>query len=178
MATWLLDVRGKFGHNKEKNFPITIGLTKKGDMDEIEFTKYLKNLIIPIFPNTKPVLGKWVDTKVDCGLGRTSNNLLATLRFHGFILFPGVPNTTAVTQETDRIYNVFKTCVRINPNLLIKQRIIAGASKLMQPWMCGLIIFGGTDPDTGYKVEVSPFNPAFTKKHCKSALEAIGEIFS
>ena len=108
MATWLLDVRGKFGHDEEKNFPITIGMNEKGGMDEAEFAKYILNSITPLFPNAKAVFGKWVIIKVDSGPGRMSKDLLAKLRFLGFILFLGVPNTTAVSQETDRLYGVFK----------------------------------------------------------------------
>ena len=44
----------------------------------------------------------------------------------------------------------------------------------MQPWMCGLIIFGGMDPNTGNTFEVSVFDTAFTKGHCKNVWEAIG----
>jgi hypothetical protein len=34
---------------------------------------------------------------------------LAEVRTLGFIIYPGVPNTTAVTQETDQSYGPFKT---------------------------------------------------------------------
>ena len=46
--------------------------------------------------------GKWVIIKVDSGPGRLNKTLLARLRNVGFILYPGMPNTTAVIQETDR----------------------------------------------------------------------------
>ncbi len=55
MATWILDIRGKFGHNKEKDFLITIGLNEKGSMYEVKFNKYLMNLIAPLFPNANAV---------------------------------------------------------------------------------------------------------------------------
>ena len=51
-----------------------------------------------------PVKGRWVVIKCDSGPGRLNTTLLVYLRYHGFILYPGVPNTTAVTQETDQSY--------------------------------------------------------------------------
>ncbi len=60
------------------------------------------------YPDTTPEKGKWVIRKCDGGHGRMNVDLLASLRLDVFQLFPGVPNTTAVTQETDRNYGPFK----------------------------------------------------------------------
>ena len=40
--------------------------------------------------------------------------------------------------------------------------------------MCGLVIFGGTDPETGFVVTVSAFDTAFCAKYCKKAWEVVG----
>ena len=37
MAEWLPDIRGKFGCEDEKSWPVTIGMNEKGGMDEDEF---------------------------------------------------------------------------------------------------------------------------------------------
>jgi hypothetical protein len=42
--------------------------------------------------------------EVDSGPGRLQESFLAEARTLGFIVNPGVPNTTAVTQETDQSY--------------------------------------------------------------------------
>ncbi len=81
MATWLLDVCGKFGYDEEKNLLISIGLNKKGGMDEVKFKKYHMNSIVPLFPNTKAIFRKWVIVTVDSNPGRISKNLLAKIFF-------------------------------------------------------------------------------------------------
>ncbi len=45
--------------------------------------------------------GKRVMVKVDSGLGRLELNFLAESRTLGLAIYPGVPNTTTVMQETD-----------------------------------------------------------------------------
>jgi hypothetical protein len=99
---YMLDIRGTFGHESEQSFPISLGLNHKGGMDDQEFSEYLKKSIMKLFPDAAPMRGRWVVIKCDSGPGRLNPDLLAFLRFHGFILYPGVPNTTAVTQETDQ----------------------------------------------------------------------------
>lgn len=66
-------------------------------MDEREFFTYIRNLIVPLYPDTRDVPSKYVIIKVDSGLGRLNMALLAKLRANGFVLYPGVPNSTAVT---------------------------------------------------------------------------------
>ena len=78
-------------------------------MDEREFRSYFLNSIVPSFPDAQDVRGKRVIMKVDSGPGRMELGLLAEVRTLGFILFTEVPNTTAVTQETNQSYGPFKT---------------------------------------------------------------------
>ena len=86
-----------------------------------------------LYPDVAPVKGRWVVIKCDSGPGRLNPNLLAFLRFHGFILYPGVPNTTAVTQETDQSYGPFQSAVRSNLQLIIDERIHTDASRSLSP---------------------------------------------
>jgi hypothetical protein len=106
---YMKKVRGKFGMGGSESFGVTIGLIEKGGMNMEEFAKYLRNVIMPLYPNAAPEFGKWVILKCDSGPGRLNFDLLADLRSDGYILFPGVPNTTAVLQETDQNYGPFKT---------------------------------------------------------------------
>ncbi len=96
----------------------------------------------------------------DVGL---SLNVTAYLRYHGFILHPGVPNTTAVTQETDQSYGPFQSAVRTNLQLIIDERIAMDKTRTLLPWMVGLIVFGGEDPETGLIVG-SAFQRGFSHK--------------
>ena len=61
--------------------------------------------------------------KLDSGPGRMGMKLLSRLRLLGFVLYPGVPNTTAVSQETEWDYGPFKTAVRIILNKIVQERI-------------------------------------------------------
>jgi hypothetical protein len=59
--------------------------------------------------------------KCDSGPGRLQIDLLAKLRHLGVYLYPCVPNTTAVTQETDRTYGKFKTRFCTNLEQLVDE---------------------------------------------------------
>ena len=102
-------IRGVFGMEASESFGVTMGLNEKGGMDMEEFANYLCNSIMPLYQNAAPEFGKWVILKCDSGPGQLNFDLLADLRSDGFILFPGVPNTTSVSQETDQNYGPVKT---------------------------------------------------------------------
>ncbi len=104
VAEHVPQVIGKFGGVEECTWPVSFGQNEKGGMDEEEFAKYLLNSIVPLFPHAKDKPGHHVLLKVDSGPGRMNLNLLSKLRLLGFMLYPGVPNTTHVTQETDQNY--------------------------------------------------------------------------
>jgi hypothetical protein len=127
---YMKKVRGVFGMGgaSEESFGATIGLNEKGGMDMEEFAKYLRNSIMPLYPNAAPEFGKWVILKCDSGPGRPNLDLLADLRSDGFILFPGVPNTTAVLQETDQNYGPFKTQYCKNLDAVVDERLKKGKS--------------------------------------------------
>jgi len=128
-----------------------------------------------LFPDAAPVKGRWVVIKCHSGPGRLNPTLLAYIRFHGFILYPGVPNTTAVTQETDQSYCPFQTAVRMNLQLIIDERIATDKARSLAPWMIGLVIFGGEDPETGLIVG-SAFLKGFSTLHNIKAWEKVGAV--
>ena len=175
MIRYMLDVRGTFGYDKEQSFPISIGLNNKGGMDDEEFFEYLQKSIMKLWPDAAPVKGRWVVLKVDSGPGRLNPDLLSFLRFHGFILYPGVPNTTAVTQETDQSYGPFQTAIRTNLQLIIDERLRIDATRSLSPWIVGLVVFGGEDPQTGLIVE-SAFQKGFDHAHNINAWEKVGAV--
>ena len=86
------------------------------------------------------------------------------LRLSGFILFPGVPNTMAVSQETDQNYGPFKTAYARNLDAVVEGRIVKNKSSSLPPWMVGLIVFGGTDPKTNLEVKRSAFQEGFSRE--------------
>ncbi len=72
--------------------------------------------------------------KVDSGPSRMNLNLLAQLRQLGFLMYPGLPNTTHVSQETYHQYGAFKTRLTINLDTIVEGRINNGVD--LSWWDC------------------------------------------
>ena len=119
--------------------------------------------------------GKWVVIKCESGPGRLNPDLLAYLRYHRFLLYPGIPNTTAVSQETDQSFGPFQSAVRTNLQLLINKQIRKDAPRTLSPWIVGLVVFGGCDPETGLIV-ASAFEKGFSKAQNIRAWEQVGAV--
>ena len=170
---YMLNVIGEFGLEERVSLPCTFGMNEKGGMDMEEFAKYIRNSIMPLFPNAAPEKGKWVILKCDSGPGRLNLELLADLRTSGFILFPGVPNTTAVTQETDQNYGPFKTKYCKNLDAVVDARIRLGKPTTIPTWQVGLIVFGGVDQEMDVTIE-SAFEQGFSRVNCRRAWEKVG----
>ena len=99
--------------------------------------------------------------------------MLAGLRIKGLHLVPGVPNTTAKTQETDQNYGPFKTLHRGN-----LQQLASARHKKKQQLMLkdlALLVFGGKDPITGVELEDS-FSKAFSQRVCLAAWRRCGAV--
>ena len=142
-------------------------------MNEVEFEKYINNNVRTLWPDVEDVPGKRVALKVDSGPGRMNIDLLARLRLIGIYLYPGVPNTTTVTQETDRNYGPFKNAYRRN---LLK---LSQARFDMKHGLKGsdipLLVFGGIDDITGIELE-DAFNLSFNRESNLSAWKKVGAV--
>ena len=79
----------------------------------VEFDEYLSNSLIPLYPGAEDVKGKMVLLKLSSGPGRLGTKLLARLCLLGFVLYTEIPNTAAVSQETDKNHGPFKIAFRI-----------------------------------------------------------------
>ena len=62
--------------------------------------------------------------KPDSGLGQLGAKLITRLCLISFVLYPGVPNTTVVSQETDRNYGSFKTAFQIILNKIVQEKML------------------------------------------------------
>ncbi len=76
-----------------------------------------------MYPNALDVPGKQVLIKIDSGPGEVMCDRLQNL---GIYLCPGVPNTTAVTQETDLEYGKFKSGTQQNLADLCADQLAVG----------------------------------------------------
>jgi len=152
------NVRGVYGFGEVVEKDISVGANPKAGMDTEEFEKYLTNRIMTLYPDAKDVEGKRVAVIVDSGPGRLNTKLLARMRINGFYLIPGVPNTTHVTQATDRNYGWFKSIYRTNLTKLTAHRVAnkeknieanqrnevrLNKKETIQPTDIPLLIFGG-----------------------------------
>ncbi len=99
------------------------------------------------------------------------------LQYHGFILFPGILNTTAVSQEKDQNYGPFQSQFRVNLQVVVDKRITQNKVVNLAPWVVGLIVFGGTDVevDEGPTIE-SAFQRGFLKEQCIAVWEKVGAV--
>jgi len=125
------NVYGKFGHAEEHVLPTTFGLNQKGGMNSIELDKYIKQAILPLYPDVADVPGKRVMLKVDSGPGRLNVNMLATLRLQGVYLAPGFPMRLMLHKRRTRatacarafagpIFNVWSRLTRIEERLSLQ----------------------------------------------------------
>ena len=125
-------IREKFSCDRESLVERHVWNEFQECMDEAKFAAYIRNYICPLYPNSRDVSGKRVFIKADSQLGRLIIGLLAKMCANGFILYPVVPNSTAVTQETYRKYSHFKTALRQVLDRVVQQRI----TKLQRKCLC------------------------------------------
>jgi len=175
MIRYMINVRGTFRYDTKQSFPISIGLNNNGGMDDEEFSEYLKNSSMRLYSDAATVKGRWIVIKVDSGAGRLNSDLLTFSQFHGYIFYPGVPNTTAVTQETDQSYGPFQTAIQTNPQLIIDERLRINATRSLSPWIIRLVVFGGDDTQTGLIVELT-FQKGFDYTHNINAWGKVGAV--
>ncbi len=88
-----------------------------------------------------------------------------------------MPNTTAVSQETDRNYGPFKTQYQNKLADMVDWRLKAGKSVSLQPCLVSIPIFGAVDPETKIKVGECAFTKGFSKVACLAAWEKVGAAF-
>lgn len=152
-------VLAQHGFDTRRELPCTFGMNDKGGMNSVEFEKYIRGSILPLYPDIADTPGKRVIMKVDSGPGRMNIEMLANLRIQGLYVVPGVPNTTSKTQETDQNYGPFKGSYRGNIRTLSQARF---DSKLpLHVTDLPLLVFGGKDPETGVELD-DAFRTAFS----------------
>lgn len=161
------------GSGDEVSLEPTFGCNEKGGFDANQFRKFIHTLLT-WFPDCADVDGKRVFVKVDSGPGRHNKVLIYECAQRGIILFPGVPNTTAVTQEMDQAFGPFKCQYRKSLALLTAHRLqTAGPSG--QPTLgwrdFGFIMFGGTE---GSLVLPNVWEKAFSQENILSAWAKCG----
>jgi hypothetical protein len=100
--------------------------------------------------------------------------LLARLKLMGIIVYPCVPNTTHVSQETDQCYGPFKTQFLKNLEQVVEGRLDNKKSLSLTPTMVRLPLFGGVDRDTGINVVTGAFQKALVPSRSLAAWRKVG----
>jgi hypothetical protein len=87
----------------------------KGGMNNKEFERYIDNSIVPLFPNLEDMPWKCILLKVDSGCKCNWRDLLNKCPFSSGSIYPGLPNSTSMQQETDiNFYGLFKGVILRN----------------------------------------------------------------
>ena len=81
---------------------------------------------MPLYTDSQYILGKRVLIIVYSGRGKYDREIVVALRARGLYLMAGVPNTTHVTQSTDRNCGPFKTVYQKNLTELTRKRKVKG----------------------------------------------------
>ena len=155
-------------------WPTTCSLNEKGGMDNDEFEENILHNIVCLYPDACDVQGNRVIIKVDSGTGHLNMNLIARLCNLGFYLYPSVPNLTAVTQETDQNYGTFKSIFRQNLVSITNDCIAHNKPVSFPPFIVGLFVFGGTDPETNCNDYKNAFEIAFSKTNNLCSWRKVG----
>ena len=121
----------------------TANCNLKAGLDSVEFSKYLQQAIIPLYPDSQDIPGKMVIIIVGSVTGRYDREILVVLRARDFYIMAGVPNTTHVTHPTGRNYCSFKTIHRWNLTELTRQRQSQGLN--IRPVYIPILVFGDGD---------------------------------
>ena len=111
---------------------------------------------------------------MDSGPGRLNVQLLCKFCLLGFILYHGVPNTTAVSQETGCNYGPFKTALRQILDVVVQNIITTNKLTSLPPWIVGFIVFGGNDTELKKAVDRNAFEDAFNKESYLDAWAKVG----
>ena len=98
--------------------------------------------------------------KVDSGPGQTNIDILAYMRGLGLYCYPGISNTTHVSQETDQNYGLFKFDFRLNLEILLQARFDIQKTLLISD--LPLLVFGGKDEECTDAVVKDYFSRAFS----------------
>ena len=175
IALYMHYINGKWGFEEECQKSVTFGMNERGGMDEDEFEKYIFNSIATLYPDVEDRDGKRIVIKLDGGPGRTNVKMLAKARVRGILFFPCVPNSTAITQELDVLsYFRLKYMYRRNLEKMIHHRQLKNLSTSIKPHLVGILIFGGTDPETDENCCENAFEYAFSKKRNLEAWAKVG----
>jgi hypothetical protein len=123
-------------------------MNEKLGMNNKEFERYIDNSIVPLYPDLEDRPGKIILLKVDSGCG-------GKFWFRGVYIYPGLPNSTYMQQETDiNFYGPFKGVVQRNSaKIAMTCYYTKGITMSQGTSTFGLIVYCGLCPDSRATLE-------------------------
>ncbi len=116
----------------------------KGGMNNEKFERYIDNSIVPLFPDLEDMPGNCILLKVESGCGCNLQDLLNKCWFRGVYIYPGLPKSTSMQQETDiNFYGPFKGVVRRNLAKITMTCYAKEITMSLGTSTFGLIVYGG-----------------------------------
>ena len=85
-----------------------------------------------------------------------------------------MPNITTFSQETDCNCGPFKTAFHQILDVVVQNCITANKSMSLPPRIVGLVVFGGTGPESKKALDRILFEDAFNKESCLDAWAKVG----
>ena len=162
-------IEGQWGHSRRRSFSPYLAASTKGSMSAEILQGYFLH-ISQLYPDMADIDKKRVIWKLDNGVGRDNAELNHLARTLGYIIYPGLPNTSEGTQECDQNFSTFKSKMEKNRQEIVSQN--QSVSMFDLPF----ILFGGNyKSKNGNSVElVNAFESSFTVEHCRSARKKCG----
>ncbi len=116
----------------------------KGGVNNKEFKCYINNSLVPLFPDLEDTPGKCILLKVDSGHGCNWQDLLNKCWCRGVCIYPGLPNSTSMQQETKiNFYGLFKGVVWRKLAKIAMTCYPKGIIMSLGTFTFGLIVYGG-----------------------------------
>ena len=126
--------------------------------------------ISQLYPDMEDIDKKRVIWKLDNGVGRDNVGLNHLARELGYVIYPGLPNSSEGTQESDQKNSTFKSKMEKNRQDIVSQNQFVNLFDLP------FILFGGDYKcQNGNTIELAnAFQTSFTVDHCRSARQKCG----
>ena len=162
-------IEGQWGHSQRRSFSPYIAASCKGSMSAEILQGYLLH-VSQLYPGMSDVDKMRVIWKLDNGVGRDNAELNHLARSMGYVIYPGLPNSSEGTQECDQFFSTFKSKLEKNRQLIVYH------NKSVSMFDLPFILFGGSFKcKNGNTIElVNAFESSFTVEHCRSARRKCG----
>ncbi len=113
-------------------------------MNNEGFERNIDNSIVTLFPDHEDMPGNCILLKIESGRGCNLRDLLNKCWFRGVYIYPSLPKSTPMQQETDiNFYGPFKSVVWRNLAKIAMTCYAKEITMSLETTTFGLIVYGG-----------------------------------